>query len=126
MTDCQHEWVDVSLEQSDEQNLFSCLKCGHRLVAGPLTLAVIKAEQLVGLTNETLPLETADIGSEDYRSFAWNYERTYYHISPTIDLLDGVLDPIFIESPRSAQNDADVQSIVDALNGIASRMDLED
>jgi hypothetical protein len=48
-----------------------------------------------------------------------------YHIYPKIDRLDGVLDPFFIETPQSAQNDADVQSIVDALNRIASRMDLE-
>jgi hypothetical protein len=39
--------------------------------------------------------------------------------------LDGVLDPIFLEIPRSAENDADVQGIVDALNRIASRMALE-
>jgi hypothetical protein len=58
-------------------------------------------------------------------SFAWNYETTYYHIHPKIDLLDGVLDPIFLEIPRSAENDADVQGIVDALNRIASRMALE-
>ena len=62
---------------------------------------------------------------ESNGSIAWNYETTYHHIYPKIDLLDGVLDPIFIEIPRSAQNDADVQSIVDALNRMASRMDPE-
>lgn len=43
---------------------------------------------------------------ENDRRFAWEYA--------TIDLLDGVLDPLFIEAPRSALNDANVQSIVDA------------
>ncbi|OAI46185.1 hypothetical protein AYO43_01275 [Nitrospira sp. SCGC AG-212-E16] len=62
---------------------------------------------------------------ENSRLIRWAYEATYYHIFATIDLLNGVLDPIFIESPQSAQNDADVQGIVDALNRIASRMDLE-
>jgi hypothetical protein len=62
------------------------------------------------------------MSQESNGSFAWNYETTYYHIHPKIDLLDGILDPIFLEIPRSAQNDADVQSIADALNRIASRM----
>jgi hypothetical protein len=60
---------------------------------------------------------------ENDRRFAWDYETTYYHIYAATDLLDGVLDPLFIEAPRNAQNDADIQSIVDALNRIASRMD---
>ena len=57
---------------------------------------------------------------EKKKCFTWDYETTHYYIYATIDLLDGVLDPIFIDSPRSARNDADVQSIVDALNRIAS------
>ena len=60
---------------------------------------------------------------ENSRRIKWDYETTYYHIYPTTDLLDGVLDPLFIETPQSAQNDVDVQGIVDALNRIASRMD---
>jgi hypothetical protein len=60
---------------------------------------------------------------ENKKCFTWNYETTYYHIYAPSDLLDGGLDPIFIESPRSAQNDVDVQDIVDALNRIASRME---
>jgi hypothetical protein len=58
---------------------------------------------------------------ENSRRFIWDYEAPYYHVYPTTDLLDGVLDPLFIEAPRSAQNDADAQSIVDALNRIVSR-----
>ena len=57
---------------------------------------------------------------ENKKCFTWNYETTYYHIYAPSNLLDGGLDPIFIESPRSAQNDVDVQSIVDALNRIES------
>jgi hypothetical protein len=62
---------------------------------------------------------------ENDRRFAWDFETTYYHIYAMTDLLDGALDPLFIEAPRCAQNDADVQSIVDALNRIVSRLDLE-
>ena len=60
---------------------------------------------------------------ENDRRIAWEYEKTYYQIYATTDLLDGALDPLFIEAHRSAQNDADVQSIVDALNRIASHRD---
>ena len=62
---------------------------------------------------------------ENSSRFIWDYEATYYHVYPTTDLLDGVLDPLSIETPQSAQNDADVQGIVNALNRIASRMALE-
>ena len=60
---------------------------------------------------------------ESTRHIEWKYETTHYHLYPKTDLLDGVLDPLFIEAPQNAQNDADVQGIVDALNRIVSRMD---
>jgi hypothetical protein len=60
---------------------------------------------------------------ESKRHTIWKYETTHYHIYPTTELLDGVLDALFIQTPQSAQNDADVQGIVDALNRIVSRMD---
>ena len=60
---------------------------------------------------------------ENKRHIIRDYETTYYHIYSKTDLLDGVLDPLFIETPQNAQNDADVQGIADALNRIASRMD---
>ena len=44
MSDCQHEWDTVSNQPSGDQRVFSCLKCGQRLVAGSLTSALIKAD----------------------------------------------------------------------------------
>ena len=63
----------------------------------------------------------SDMNHENSRRIKWDYEATYYHIYPTTDLLDRVLDPLIIETPQSAQNDVDLQGIVDALNRIASR-----
>ena len=123
MSDCQHEWADVSIDLSGDQFVFSCLHCGKRLEAGPLTSAVIKAEQQLGLPEETMPLEHAGVGPENHRSVAWSYESTYYHIYAQTSLLDGVLDPVIIEIPRSERDDVDVQSVVDALNRMVSRMD---
>ena len=58
MSDCQHEWAFVSKDLSDDQGVFSCLHCGKRFEAGPLTSAVIMAEQQLGLTNK---IELADL-----------------------------------------------------------------
>ena len=119
MSDCQHEWNDVSIGMSGDQCVFSCLHCGKRLVAGPLTSAVIKADQQFGN-------ETAGIGPENHRSITWYYESTYYSIYAQTPLLDRVIDPITIEIPRSEANDVDVQNIVDALNRMVSRRDPEE
>ena len=91
------------------------------LATGPLTSAVINAEQQLGLTNEP-----AGIGAENHRSIAWKYESTHYHIYTQTPLLDGVIDPINIEIPRSEHDDVDVQIVADALNRMVSRMDLEE
>jgi len=61
MSDCQHEWADVSIDQSGDENVFSCLKCGQRLVAGGLAATVIKAEQQLGVTNKLLPLGIIEV-----------------------------------------------------------------
>ena len=123
MSDCQHEWDTVPIQPSGDQRVFSCLKCGRGLVAGPLTSALIKAEQQ--LSNEPVPLESAGIGPENETRVAWDYESTYYHIYGQTPSLEGVINPFIIEIPRTVQADADVQSIVDALNRIASRLDPE-
>lgn len=126
MSDCQHELAEESVALSGDKSVFLCLHCGKRLEAGPLATATIKAEQQLGLSNEPIMPESAGIGHENNRSVAWDYESTYYHIYPQSSLLDGVFDPIIIEIPRTKQDDADVQSIVDALNRMASRRAPED
>ena len=123
MSDCQHEWDTVPIQPSGDQRVFSCLKCGQQLVAGPLTSALIKPEQ--PLSNEPVPPESAGIGPEHPTSVAWDYQSTYYHIYGQTPSLEGVIHPISIELPRTVQTDADVQGIVDALNRIASRLDPE-
>lgn len=52
MNGCRHEWADVSVDLSGDQCMFSCLHCGKRLEAGPLTSAVITAEQQLGVESE--------------------------------------------------------------------------
>lgn len=101
MSDCQHEWDTVPIQPSGDQRVFSCLKCGRGVVAGPLTSALIKAEQQ--LSNEPVPLESAGIVPENHPSVAWDYESTYYHIYGQTPSLEGVINPIIIEIPRTVQ-----------------------
>lgn len=123
MSDCQHEWDTEPIQPSGDQRVFACLKCGQRVVAGPLTSAMIKPEQR--LSNEPVPRESAGIGPENHTSVTWDYESTYYHIYRQTPSLQGVIEPIIIAIPRTVQADADVQGIVDALNRIASRLGTE-
>lgn len=126
MSDCQHEWVDVTTHQSGDERVFECLRCNTRRVASEYSASVIGAEQQLGLTNEPIPLEPVGTGHDNLRIVAWDYETTYYHIYATTPILDGVFDPIIIEIPRTAHADADVQAIADPPNRIASRMDPEE
>jgi hypothetical protein len=122
--DCQHEWADISIDQSGKDNVFTCLKCGQRLEADPRTAAVIQAEELV-VPIESIPPELVGTDPASPGSIAWKYESTYYHIYGRTPSVDDIFDPIFIGIPRSESADIDVQNIVDALNRIVSRKDLE-
>jgi hypothetical protein len=123
MSDCQHEWDTVPIQPSGDQRVFTCLKCGRGLIAGPLTPTLIKSELPSRVSNEPVPLEFAGIGPENHPRVAWDYESTYYHIYGQTPSLEGVIKPIIIEIPRTVQADAEVQGIVDALNRIASMLD---
>jgi hypothetical protein len=122
MTDCQHEWDKTSID--GDPFVLTCLKCGQRQEAGPLTAAVIQAELGLGIPAECMP-EFGGIDLEKQGSIAWNYESAYYHIYGLTPIVDDVFDDIFIGIPRSELADIDVQNIVDALNRIVSRKDLE-
>lgn len=56
---------------------------------------------------------------------AWDYEEgpNYYHVFAVNGMLDGCMESWAIEIPRSPEHDADVQSIVEALNRIARRLE---
>ena len=122
-SDCQHEWADISIDQSGNENVFTCLKCGQRLEADPPTAAVIQAEELM-VPIESIPPEFVCSGPVGHRSIAWKDESTYYHIYGPPPL-DDFIDPIFIGIPRSELADIEVQNIVDALNGVVSRKNLD-
>jgi len=69
MSECQHEWAD---DESDDERMLMCLKCGQRLEAGPLVELVLKAEEQLGMTIDPTPLaviEGADM------PLSWTTER---------------------------------------------------
>ena len=54
----------------------------------------------------------------------YDYEESttsYYHIYAVDGPLDGCFDAIGIEVPKTPENDADIQLIVEALERIAAR-----
>jgi hypothetical protein len=69
MNECRHEWAD---DQSSDERMFVCLKCGQRLEAGPLTALIIKSEQQLGMTID--PTSLAVIQGADM-PLSWTTER---------------------------------------------------
>lgn len=57
MTDCQHEWANVSPSGSLDECEFLCGKCEARRIDVTYPEVVIKAEPQVALTLEPVPLE---------------------------------------------------------------------
>jgi hypothetical protein len=98
---CQHEWADVSIDQSGDENVFSCLKCGQRLVAGDLAAAVIKAEQELGVTNKLLPLGIIKVvgmpntwTTEKPTQSGWYWWREVGYKEPSILMVDIVAQTV--------------------------------
>ena len=68
--------------------VLSSLHCGQRIVAGPHTsIDLAKAEQQVGLTNETMR-EPAGTGDDNQKLVVWDHDLlSIYARSPTLDRL---------------------------------------
>lgn len=69
--------------------------------------------------------ETAPSGAVfDPAGIGWDFEcpgSGHYHVYAVAGFLDGRMDAIVLDIPETPENDADVQSIADALRRIALR-----